>query len=205
MAMQISPVRPVSAPPRRILDAAVTVFGRYGFRRASMEEVASGAGLSRQGLYRYFATKEALFVAVVEDVHRGAEAASVTAMEAAATAGADATGVLCALLGTRLEFYTSGVLTSPHAAELMEESNRLGGALTQESTRIFRDMLVKAIETEQKRKRLKLKRGFPAGTLADLLITATAGIKYAVPPPPLAQMRRTVGTLVGLIVTGASA
>jgi AcrR family transcriptional regulator len=44
-----------------VLDAAVGVFARYGFRKASMDEVARAAGVSRQGLYLQFANKEELF------------------------------------------------------------------------------------------------------------------------------------------------
>jgi len=44
-----------------VLDAAVGVFARYGFRKTSMEEVARAAGVSRQGLYLQFANKEELF------------------------------------------------------------------------------------------------------------------------------------------------
>jgi AcrR family transcriptional regulator len=41
------------------------VFGRYGFRKASMDEIARSADISRQGLYLYFANKDALFRAAV--------------------------------------------------------------------------------------------------------------------------------------------
>jgi AcrR family transcriptional regulator len=44
-----------------VLDAAVGVFARYGFRKSSMDEVARAAGVSRQGLYLQFANKEELF------------------------------------------------------------------------------------------------------------------------------------------------
>lgn len=44
-----------------LLEAAVGVFARYGFRKTSMDEVARAAGVSRQGLYLLFADKEALF------------------------------------------------------------------------------------------------------------------------------------------------
>ena len=49
----------------RVLAVALEVFGRYGFRKTSMDEVARSAGISRQGLYLYFASKEALFRAAV--------------------------------------------------------------------------------------------------------------------------------------------
>src|SRR5258708_35954114 len=44
-----------------ILEAATGVFLRYGFKKTSMDDLARAAGLSRQGLYLHFATKEALF------------------------------------------------------------------------------------------------------------------------------------------------
>jgi AcrR family transcriptional regulator len=53
----------VSGDSRReaLLEAAVSVFARYGFRKTSMDEVARAAGVSRQGLYLLFADKEELF------------------------------------------------------------------------------------------------------------------------------------------------
>ena len=50
---------------RRVLDGALVTFARYGYRKTSMEEVARTAGISRQGLYGHYATKEALFRATV--------------------------------------------------------------------------------------------------------------------------------------------
>lgn len=63
-----------SAPPvefsdarrRMLLDAAVGVFTRFGFRKTSMEDVARAAGVSRQGLYLLFSNKEELFRRAVE-------------------------------------------------------------------------------------------------------------------------------------------
>src|SRR5262249_18658541 len=48
-----------------ILEAAAGIFLRYGFKKTSMDDVARAAGISRQGLYLYFQTKEALFKAIV--------------------------------------------------------------------------------------------------------------------------------------------
>src|SRR6202035_6506 len=49
-----------------LLDAAVGVFARFGYRKASMDEVARAAGVSRQGLYLQFANKEELFRKALE-------------------------------------------------------------------------------------------------------------------------------------------
>src|SRR5690349_11830561 len=64
--MDPAPNPPNEDPRReRLLDAALQAFLRYGFRKTSMEEVARGAGLSRQALYLHFETKEVLFRAAV--------------------------------------------------------------------------------------------------------------------------------------------
>lgn len=199
--------RPASdAPaPRRILDAAATVFARYGYRRASMDAVAAEAGLSRQGLYRHFAAKDILFAAVVEDMNRRAGAAAVDAAATARAAGKDTAMVLAGLIGARHAFYAERVMGSPHAAELMEESHRLSAAIVQQGMRDFRDALVAAIETETARGALKLKRDTCVADVADLLIVATQGVKYATPPPSAAEMRAMVGRLATVIVAGVSA
>jgi DNA-binding transcriptional regulator YbjK len=44
-----------------ILDAALPVFVRYGFRKASMSDIARAAGISRASLYLSFNSKEELF------------------------------------------------------------------------------------------------------------------------------------------------
>jgi AcrR family transcriptional regulator len=49
-----------------ILEAAVQVFGRQGFRRGSLRDVASAVGLSQQGVLHHFPTKEQLLMATLE-------------------------------------------------------------------------------------------------------------------------------------------
>ena len=52
-----------SADARRgqLLETALGVFARHGYRKTSMDDVAHAAGVSRQGLYLHFPTKEDLF------------------------------------------------------------------------------------------------------------------------------------------------
>lgn len=50
---------------RAILAAAEDIFLRHGFLGASMDEVAARAEVSKQTVYKQFASKEALFVAIV--------------------------------------------------------------------------------------------------------------------------------------------
>jgi AcrR family transcriptional regulator len=51
---------------QQILDEAMTLFGEVGYRSASLRELAARVGISHPGLLHYFATKEALLLAVLE-------------------------------------------------------------------------------------------------------------------------------------------
>jgi AcrR family transcriptional regulator len=50
-----------------ILEAAIVRFAREGYRSTSLTAVARDAGLSPTGIYPYFANKEALFIAAVDE------------------------------------------------------------------------------------------------------------------------------------------
>ncbi|MBN2906980.1 MAG: TetR family transcriptional regulator C-terminal domain-containing protein [Rhodobacteraceae bacterium] len=48
-----------------ILDAALGVFSQYGFRGATLDQIATAAGLSKPNLLYYFPSKEAIHVALL--------------------------------------------------------------------------------------------------------------------------------------------
>lgn len=50
-----------------LIDAALDVFARSGFYAASLDEIAAAAGMSKGALYYNFASKEELFLALLED------------------------------------------------------------------------------------------------------------------------------------------
>ena len=59
-----------SSKRRQILDGAQKVFMDLGFDGASMNEIARAAGVSKGTLYVYFADKNRLFEAILEDEAR---------------------------------------------------------------------------------------------------------------------------------------
>jgi len=56
-----------NAKRRQIIDGARAVFLGQGFDAASMNDIARAAGVSKGTLYVYFANKEELFEAIVEE------------------------------------------------------------------------------------------------------------------------------------------
>ncbi|MBI4346401.1 MAG: TetR/AcrR family transcriptional regulator [Elusimicrobia bacterium] len=61
---------PAAAPTldnrSRILDAASALFGRQGFHGTSTRDIAKAAGVSLGNIYNHFATKEEVFIALLE-------------------------------------------------------------------------------------------------------------------------------------------
>jgi TetR/AcrR family acrAB operon transcriptional repressor len=108
-------------PRDRILDAAMTVFRRHGFRRSSIEQAAEAAGLTRQALYHHFKSKEALFRAVIERLHESALAAEIAAASAKEKAGGSLADILVAGVTARLRQFIASFAGSPHIEELFSE------------------------------------------------------------------------------------
>jgi AcrR family transcriptional regulator len=63
------------APRDRILAEAARLFARSGYESSSMADVASSLGVSKAGIYHYFATKQDIYDAIIIDVLSGLSAA----------------------------------------------------------------------------------------------------------------------------------
>src|SRR5512133_3077202 len=60
-----SPGDPISSKRRQILDGARQVFAEQGYERATVDQIAARAGVSKATVYNHFQDKKALFVAAV--------------------------------------------------------------------------------------------------------------------------------------------
>lgn len=74
---------------RAILDAAAVVFSEEGFAGASIDQIASKAGVSRQTVYNQIGDKEKLFHAVVAEISEKSSARLFEVMEQFPVAPAD--------------------------------------------------------------------------------------------------------------------
>lgn len=52
--------------PQELLEAALQVFARNGYRNTTLDEVAEAAGVTKGAIYHYFDTKESLLLGVIE-------------------------------------------------------------------------------------------------------------------------------------------
>jgi TetR/AcrR family transcriptional regulator, regulator of autoinduction and epiphytic fitness len=157
----------------RVLTAALEVFGRYGFRKTSMDEVARSADISRQGLYLYFASKEALFRAAVrQELDTALSDASRCLNEEGATLDQRVVAALDAWLGR----YVGSMLASDIASLLQSPAAQIED-MVDAAVAEFDARLAAAIEAataETDRRRL----GVTPEEIAAVLHTVGQGAKY---------------------------
>ncbi|MFO0576191.1 MAG: TetR/AcrR family transcriptional regulator [Polyangia bacterium] len=169
-----APPRPADeARRRKLLDAAIGVFLRFGFRKASMDEVARAADVSRQGLYLHFATKEELFRAAVQHVlETSLETAAGNLADPALSIEKRLVGAFDAWVGRFVGTMGTG------AADLGEASDTLVGPLVAQHEARFTEAVVKAMRTAGLVAAYK-PAGLTARQLTDTLSATARGLKYA--------------------------
>jgi AcrR family transcriptional regulator len=194
------------SPQARILEAALRVFRRHGFRRSSLEHAAEEAGLTRQALYHHFSSKEALFRAVIEQLYDSALAAEHDAARAAEEAGADLAEILIAEIGARLRTMFAALGGSPHLDELFSEHLAQARDLYQTYSVRFADEVAATIARVCRARKLKLANGVGVEELARCVEMAIHGTKSAYPAmQPLDAFLKQLAVMLRMLIAGAMA
>ncbi len=190
----------------RILDAAMLVFRRQGFRRSSIEQAAEAAGLTRQALYHHFKSKEALFRAVIERLHESALAAEIEAANVAEKAGGSLADILVASVSAKLGQLAASLDGSPHVEELFSEHLIHGRDLYQHYAVLHDAQVAAAIGRAVRREKLTLTAGMTPAKLARYVELAIHGAKSAHPSmQPAEAFLRDVDAMVRTLIAGALA
>ena len=177
-----------------VLEVALLIFARYGYRKASMEDVARAADISRPGLYFYFASKQDLFRAAVTHALDGDIAAAEGAL-------ADTDRPLRDRLIEAFDHWTGryvGPMTKDIGILIEKNPDLLGPISTQYPIR-FAKMVTDALTAGMPAER----RGL-ASDMAQTLLSITSGIKHEVSTREEFLARMTVGVDLLLLPPTAS-
>lgn len=155
---------------RRILDTALEVFARHGFRRVTMGELAKAAGLSRPSLYNSFSSKEAVFEAVMRDHTTRTLATLREDLEGIEGTAARLTLAFEAWVVAGYEL----VSASPDAADLVECANGFAAEAFADTIAAFEALLTEVLEPHRE---ALLARGQDPAGLARLLGLSAKGLK----------------------------
>ncbi|MEL7463808.1 MAG: TetR family transcriptional regulator [Pseudomonadota bacterium] len=136
----------MSGKREQILESAVGVFGRYGFKRCSMEDIAAAADMSRPALYQHFKNKAEIFRA-------GSEWSQNKAVDAAAEI-ADAPDLPLAERLTAMLIAYKGpswrvIATTPHGEEMLGLNAALAEDVTEAAIARAAEVFAAVIEREQ--------------------------------------------------------
>lgn len=148
-----------------VLTTAIQVFSRYGFKKTSMDEVARAVGLSRQGLYLHFPSKEALFTAAVTFLVDQSLTSARAALAADAPLDDRLVGAFVAMHGA----FVGSAMEAAHLAEMLETARQLAGDAVDQCERAIRDAVTDALRPAV---------GARAAEIADLLDVISTGAKH---------------------------
>jgi AcrR family transcriptional regulator len=182
-----------------ILDAALQVFGQYGYRRTSMDDIAREADVGKGTIYLSFASKEEVFQALSERLAQRMLAGAEAASRRPGTTADKLAAMHAAWFGT----YAETIRRSPHAAELLDAKHRLSADLVADAAsrykRLVRDVLAEAAAAGE----LDLEpAGLTADTAAELMIASARGLESSAASP--AAYRRYLDALARVMVAGLS-
>jgi AcrR family transcriptional regulator len=184
-----------------ILESATTVFLRYGFKKTSMDDLARAAGLSRQGLYLHYPTKDALFKAAVGHL---IEASRTAARAALAGDGHDGQAedledrLLAAFIA--MHGHAIGQPGAEHMPELLATTLQILGPVFTDMEAGFVADLARTLRSAGVAATWK-PAGVSAKDLAEHLYSASYGVKHRV--TTAAQYREHMQVAVRLVCRGA--
>ena len=191
--MNVKNSRAPGSPQREaILKAATATFLRYGFKKTSMDDVAQAAGVSRQGLYLYFETKDVLFREALQYLvsHMISTARSV-ADDGNLSLKDRLLGVFEAVHGSAFQS------ASPqHAFELLRSAQSADGALLVQLDRDLMGIVAALLAKAGAADRWK-KAGVTVAELSEQLLMSAKGIKASV--DTLAAYRKRMRTAIRIV------
>jgi TetR/AcrR family transcriptional regulator, regulator of autoinduction and epiphytic fitness len=185
---------------KAILAAALTLFGHYGYRRTSIDDIAQEAGIAKGTVYLYFKSKEEIFRALSQQLLDQVLLAADAAVHEHATIEARLRGIMEAKFG----YFFDLMHRSTHVRELIDAKNELCADLFAHADRRYAQILAKTIATAVDAHELELDTvGLDAAATAELLMRSTSGLgTYGVTPLSQTAFRRHLHALVRVFVVG---
>ncbi|MEN3148220.1 helix-turn-helix domain-containing protein [Neorhizobium sp. IRAMC:178] len=165
----------IDSKSAQILDAALPVFIRFGFRKTTMADIARAAGISRASLYLCFNSKEELFRAGSLRAH------SQSINDVAKTLGRS--GSIFDRISAAVLAFQDGLIApfggSDNAEELFAANMELARDITADTRTRLLDLLTKALAEADKNREIDLTAvGSQPAALAALIAAAMDGIKH---------------------------
>lgn len=194
--------KPMSeAGQAKILDAAMEMFIRHGFKRTTMGDIAAGAEMSRPAVYLVYRNKEEIFRAVVTRYFEEAQQRA----ERRIAAKESLEEKLAAVLKTWVVEPYQLISRSPEAAELHEIAFSFAADLREQMTESFEGQLTAVMQDSPEVDEPRLRgMDLDVAVVARLMARSSPELKRSV--KSLAELERLLATMLRvnlLVLTGA--
>jgi AcrR family transcriptional regulator len=131
-------------PAARIVSAAEACFARFGVGKTTMDDVAREAGLSRPTIYRHFASRDDLLVAVVAQRTEQLLARAGGFIDSRPTLASKVSDGLVRIVGDGLADPVTRLLANPHDLENHDGLNDGFRRAVELTTALWRPILEQA-------------------------------------------------------------
>jgi AcrR family transcriptional regulator len=191
---------PVVATRDRILDAAEQLLGRFGYRKMTVDDIATEAGIGKGTVYLSFPSKEEVVLSTVDRIVDRV----CTAMEEAAERGASAPDRLGAMLRARVLVRFEAV--AAYSASLNDLLGSIRAALLARRVQHFEQeigVLARVIAAGQQDG--ELAAGAPRRMARALVLATNSFLPYALSPEELGdarRLRKEAGDVIDIVVAG---
>jgi AcrR family transcriptional regulator len=178
----------------RILDGAMKVFLAYGYSRATMDDIARAAEVSRPALYLLFKNKADIYRAI------GATLLENSAEQARSALAGNGPFIerMMAAIEDSLIAMMKQIMDSPHGGEILDMKSSLAGDLHAIWREQLRGHFAAAIAGEAIARKTDLAAsGLSAQVLAELLLDGLEGMKARISHPD--RQREAARQLVTVI------
>jgi AcrR family transcriptional regulator len=183
-----------------LLEAAARVFGRQGYRGASIDQIAAEAGFSKGALYWNFASKEDLFFALLDQTDERLRA--LLAMVAAAPSERDVSADLSRGMTTVLDEQRDLVLLFHEYSALAVRDPELASRYAKRNAGLRSEMAT-VIANRQKARGVTM--AVPAEHIATAVIALIDGISIQRLTEPEVVPGELFGQILALIEDGLAA
>jgi AcrR family transcriptional regulator len=176
----------------KVISAATQVFLRYGFRRATMGDIADAARMSRPALYLVFPSKEEILTAVMARLFTSALDEIRQGLGRFATAEEKLTFAFDVWCVRPFEM----ILASPDAKDLLQSSFEFATEVTTRAAVDFETILAEVLRPEG---RGKTRADLSSAQIAHILANAVPGFKESA--KTAAQLHELIAGLITIVLT----
>ncbi|MNB94324.1 putative HTH-type transcriptional regulator YfiR [compost metagenome] len=154
-----------------VLETALNIFVRYGYKKTTIEDISKAAGITRQGLYLHYKNKEEIFSASIQKaLNDGLQSADQILEDDSLTLEEKLFQALDEWFGRHVGFI------HPEVSDLVAQCERVLGDTVENSSSSFQKKLEQVIlaSSGENTKDVKAR----AATIADMLCTCALTWKH---------------------------